>query len=707
MTKSFKDALSRTSRPIPGIKDNRPGAAASPNPFNLKVNKPKFDVLNRNVVGSRGNRVNSRSRAVAVRSATLLPQLQEKNRGHVSSFIDRRFGAKSKESDGGPSREEVMQERFAREQQRLATKKVGRRNKFDLNSIKDEVDGAASEEVDLSMTHGGKNIAQMDDDELENYDGDDDDQGDENEAYNARGRTGQLDRDLVSAGHFGGPTRHDEKKSKQDVMKELIAKSKFYKMERQKIKEDNEALCEDVNEAFASIRGNLNVLNDEDRKRLRDSNPTSSTTPAEDDEYEATLKELTFDPRSKPSDRTLTPEEREEKDKKRSEEQTKALLERMSPKADEAAAKGGDDAGEGEGQVDPELKRIGERQFKAMRDFCHTGSVDSYKKLVEYATKQPRTMIQLSKSIRSDLSKLSDSFTKRSNENGRGAVMPALGPIRLLLLVSRIFSCSDYHHVVATPAQLLLSYYLGVGRMTKLEHVKRALGLVYCSLQFQSIGRRSVPEALQVVYTLLKCFRSSSLSQEGGSHYFCRPLGKSLVAELKSGSSSSKNAGSAGCAELFDSESKLSAGQLYGLTVELSESLLTNLEEGNYPALKEASRPFAQLLPKNKCFSRCANDSASRSLQLQQHKPLSLPLLNPDFAADYSMEGRKRTGQDVDDQSAARMKRAHKREYKGAVRELKRDAAFLAEHKVRDIRKKDSEYKNRMNKIIGSIGNGN
>ena len=43
-------------------------------------------------------------------------------------------------------------------------------------------------------------------------------------------------------------------------------------------------------------------------------------------------------------------------------------------------------------------------------------------------------MIQLAKSIRADISKLFEAFTKRSNENGRGAVMPALGPIQIVAI---------------------------------------------------------------------------------------------------------------------------------------------------------------------------------------------------------------------------------------------------------------------------------
>lgn len=699
MTKSFKEALNRSKAPIPGIKPSSGFSASSkPNPFNLKVNKSKFEVLNRNVSGSRGNVTNSRTRALAVRSATLLPQLQEKDRAHTSSFIDRRFGVNRGSSV--LSKEEVMQERFAREQQRLIKRNKGK-NKFDLNSYDDD-----NEEGGISLTHGGRDISQMDDDELENYD-EDYEQEDEAAAYNSR-RSGQLDRDLVAAAHFGGNS--DEKKTKQDVMKELIAKSKFYKLERQKIKEENEALCEDVNEAFASIRGNLKVFQPEDRKKL--TTVTVENPTAVEDEYEATLKELTFDPRSKPTDRTLTAEEREEKEKKRLEEQTKALLERMN-KSENGQDDETEDLSEGN-EIDPELKRIADRQAKLMREFCHTGSLEAYSKLVEFATKQPRTMIQLARSIRSDLGKLSASFTKRSNENGRGALMPAIGPIRLLLLVSRIFSCSDFHHVVATPAQLLLSYYLGVGRITKLDHVQRALALVYCSLQFQMVGKRCVPEALQVLFTILYAAVASG-EVEAASHYFRRPMSKSVIESLQAAAAAKKTKKSqvsgADYSRLFDqSAATLSPEELLNFAFGLSEEIFELLEEGNYPALKEAVRPFWLLTgKKNEMFSRLIEESSKsvKSLRLQQHKPLSIPLLTPDFTSDYSLDHRKRSGQDLDDQTAARLKRAHKREYKGAVRELKRDAAFLSVHKLKETKRKDSEYKAKMNKIIGSIGNGN
>lgn len=734
---SFKDALNRTSRPIPGIKESVPanrnnntGSSRSTtfhsrnakesiktNPFNMKVNKPKFEVLNRSDRGGRGNSVSSRTRAQAVRSATLLPQYKEQNRGHTSSFVDKRFGIKSSED---LSREEVMQERFAREQQRIA-KKNSRKSKFDLNRIDNEAD----DNVDgLDLTHGGRNISQMNDDELEDFDDitaidDEEDVA----AYNSK-RVGQIDRELVSAGHFGGfdSGSRDPNKSKQDVMKELIAKSKFYKLERQRVKEENEAMCEDLNEAFSAIRNNLHVLNEEDRKKIREE-PVSTAPDAEEDEYEAMLKELAFDPRSKPSDRTLTTEEKEKKDAERAETQQKALLKRMVPE-DEKRSKGkgvedvdgseyardSDEEEENENLndsssvMDPELKRIAEKQFILMRKFCRSEGVEAaqekYVQLIEYARKQPRTMIQLARALRTDIGALSTKFTEKSNASGRGALMPTIGPIKMLLLVSRLFSCSDFHHVVATPAQLLIAYYLGVGRMTKMIHVQRALALVYLVTEFQGIGQRCVPEALEILYTILQL---NTGVQDATSHYFCRPLGKSLSAELKS-AKKAKVSGS-NFEKLFF-KSDLSGKELVSMARGLTSKIFSILEDGSYPALREAARPFHVLLPEDEELGRVALEGGRNSLKLQEHKPMSIPLLTPDFSTDYSLDHRRRSGEAADEKSAARMKSAYKREYKGAVRELKRDSAFLADHKLKERRARDTEYKSKMNRIIGSIGNG-
>lgn len=680
------------------------------------MTKPKFEVLNRVERGVRGNTVTSRTRAQEVRTATILPQLREKSRAHTSNFVDRRFGERDREM----SREDKMQERFTREQQRLS-RRNGRRGRFDLNEPED----AASS----SLTHGGRSLAQMDDDELEDYDArNDDDSGDEMLAGGMRRVGGQLERDFVSSGHFGGFQEEGDEagaKSKQDVMREMIAKSKFHKLERQRIKEENDAICDDLNSAFSEIRQSLHVLQDEDRRRMR----------AGGDDYESMLNDLVFDPRSRPTDRTLEPEERQWREEQKTKARERALQERMLPEEDrrrdassasgvedlDGSARGRRDAEpEDEGELPPVvdlgLKRIAHRQFVLMRRFCRaedeTGAQEAYAPLVVFARSQPRTMIQLARAIRTDLAVLATSFTDRSNATGRGALMPAAAPTRLLLLVSRLFSCSDFHHLVATPAQLLLVYYLAVGRMTRLAHVQRALALVYLATEFQATSKRCVPEALEILFSLLRVARGAdALAVDDASHYFCRPIGQSLAKQLRAVGLETLTASPLAWSQLFFAKCDCPA-QLLATAQTLTHRILLQLEAGAYPALREAARPFHLLLPADPTLTAILSGSGASQpgLQLQSHRPVPLPQLTPDYSVDYSLDSRRKRGPDAEDADARTTKRlraAYRREFRGAVRELKRDAAFLADHKVRERREKDAAYRTRINQVVGSIGNEN
>jgi nucleolar protein 14 len=46
----------------------------------------------------------------------------------------------------------------------------------------------------------------------------------------------------------------------------------------------------------------------------------------------------------------------------------------------------------------------------------------------------------------------------------------------------------------------------------------------------------------------------------------------------------------------------------------------------------------------------------------------------------------------------------HKREKKGAIRELRRDTQFIAQHREQEQRTKDQQYKDKIKGIMGTIG---
>lgn len=111
----------------------------------------------------------------------------------------------------------------------------------------------------------------------------------------------------------------ERKKSKQEVMKEVVAKSKLYKYERQAAKDEDEDLREELDKDFKDIHALLRGLGPKAPKE-------SSTTVAGmnpdraallngtdkvkfDKDYDLALKKMAQEKRSIPSERTKTEEE--------------------------------------------------------------------------------------------------------------------------------------------------------------------------------------------------------------------------------------------------------------------------------------------------------------------------------------------------------------------------------------------------------------
>jgi nucleolar protein 14 len=123
---------------------------------------------------------------------------------------------------------------------------------------------------------------------------------------------GDIKEDVVRQDHFGGnfdaesdnendANNPERQKTKSEVMSELISKSKMYKHERQQ--QHDEDL--DEIEALDADLGELQGL-------LRSVKPVRQERPARTQEmmsYDAALREMVYDKRSKPTERTKTEEE--------------------------------------------------------------------------------------------------------------------------------------------------------------------------------------------------------------------------------------------------------------------------------------------------------------------------------------------------------------------------------------------------------------
>uniref|UniRef100_A0A803XQJ2 NOP14 nucleolar protein n=1 Tax=Meleagris gallopavo TaxID=9103 RepID=A0A803XQJ2_MELGA len=251
-------------------------AMVKSNPFEVKVNRQKFNILGRKTKNDVGLPGVSRSKAIKKRTQTLLKEYKEKEKTNV--FKDKRFG----EYNTKISPEEKMIKRFTLERQQ----NYGKKNIYNLNE-------------DEELTHFGQSLAEI---EKLNDIIDSDSDTDERGALSAE----------LTAAHFGGgggllrkkasSEQEDEEeekpKSRKELIEELIAKSKQEKQERQSRRESALELTEKLDNDWKEIQ-----------TLMARKPPKSERKDKEPDEYDMIVRELGFEMKAKPSERMKTEEE--------------------------------------------------------------------------------------------------------------------------------------------------------------------------------------------------------------------------------------------------------------------------------------------------------------------------------------------------------------------------------------------------------------
>lgn len=286
------------------------------NPFEVKApaRPAKFDVTSNKPSKSGPGRPGvTKGLGEERRRETLLKEMQGRNK--VGGILDRRFG----ENDPTMTPEQRAAERFAKQNERKAKKN----SMFNLED---------DEEEEMTLTHGGEVLGMGDFNmnKKDDFDENDIESSDESIDYNAD----DIDDRPSKRIRLGGEDQTDglaeaadqlpeRKKSKAEVMKEVMAKSKLYKYERQQAKEDDDDLRAELDKDMSSIyeamqefRGRPKPLptppstdgdiamNPERAAMLAGKDPK-----AIEKEYNERMRQMALDARSKPSTRTKTDEE--------------------------------------------------------------------------------------------------------------------------------------------------------------------------------------------------------------------------------------------------------------------------------------------------------------------------------------------------------------------------------------------------------------
>ncbi|KAL1253537.1 hypothetical protein QQF64_018230, partial [Cirrhinus molitorella] len=300
------------------------------------------------------------------------------------------------------------------------------------------------------------------------------------------------------------------------------------------------------------------------------------------------------------------------------------------------------------------------------------------------------------------------------------ALMPGLDMLVLLKITVLLFPTSDFRHSVTTPAFLCISQALTKCVVLSLEDVCKGLVLCCLALEYVSLSQRFFPELLNFLlgllhlavsnkhntgYTLVSPFRQKGrncdllvlqdpkasdgwnrkpislktahrVPEEERDHYRLSVIDSCLDLVKR-------------CATLY--KDLPSFGHIFQ---PIRTLLAKHLPVKSYPApIQDLHREILEAIPEK--------PPQQAPLLFKKKKPIALKLFTPKIVQilDY---GKKR-GNTKEEKERERLKHKYKREFKGALREIRKDTRFLAREKLNDVMGRDAERKRKVKELYGSL----
>ncbi|KAH7086855.1 nucleolar protein 14 [Paraphoma chrysanthemicola] len=763
------------------------------NPFEVKhlARPKKFEYVSQNAADSKkilGRPGVTKSQGEEARRKSLLPEMNRKNK--VGGILDRRIG----EDDPTMSLDDKMMARFEREQQR---KRGG--NVFDLEDGDDEV----------QLTHGGQSLTFDHEIGEEDYDaasvsGSSD--GEDGFLKRKRRREdvdGEVDEDAPAE------EQPERKKSKAEVMKEVMAKSKLHKYERQAQKEDDDELREeldkDLNDVLAALRGHMEKKPEPEAPKQASKSDfgmnadraallAGNSQAAKDKEYDTRVRQMLQDARAKPTERTKTEEEKAREEAKRLKELELKRMKRMrgEPTSDDEepqkkdvdeedydedteddAAEFGlkpagkpssrpdgvddeddfimdndlvatdsevdfsgdesDDASEVDDTMamDDEdedflksvlpdkpkepskavngvltigadaassklaytyacprsheellkvFKNVAEQDtstvIQRIRALYHAGLHSENKhKLADFAcalvdhvaylaNQTPPASLAVIELIIRHIHSLSRSYPapiatqfREHLKQLHASNNPTPGDLALLTAIGSIYPTSDHFHQVVTPAITLMARWMGLTTPASSKDVATGAFVAALCLQYQRLSKRYVPELIR--YTAL------SLKSPHATPALLTAHTKNIIA----------------AADIWSSSPAFT---------EIFTPLLEPLKSTN-------QKSTLRTLNAHLTTARLRR----RPQLLHFHRPLPIKSSVPKF--EESFDPNKHYDPDKERSEAAKLQKEYKREKKGALRELRKDANFIARETLKEKKEKDRKYEEKYRRLVAEI----
>ena len=293
------------------------------------------------------------------------------------------------------------------------------------------------------------------------------------------------------------------------------------------------------------------------------------------------------------------------------------------------------------------------------------------------------------------------------------------GDVVLFTAIATIFPTSDHFHAVVTPAMLIIARYLGQAATTSV--VEMVIGMYCCTLalQYQQRSNRYVPEVVRYLCKVLSALLPSASGKATQDPHWLMSLGQtSKPIQLPTADESnlrlSLNDIHAPRRDIEQrilhttlsllSESatvwkdKTAINEILSLPITQLSGIFLHLDNPLFPPSVLTALRTTQI---HLVSIQQTSLSSRLPLTLHHHRPLAIKTSMPKFEETYNPT--RHYDPDADRAGLARLKAEHRRERKGAIRELRRDANFVAREQLRDKKEKDEAYDKKFKRLVSEI----
>ncbi|BFF92552.1 nucleolar protein 14 homolog [Drosophila madeirensis] len=291
---------------------------------------------------------------------------------------------------------------------------------------------------------------------------------------------------------------------------------------------------------------------------------------------------------------------------------------------------------------------------------------------------------------------------------------PTLDTLIYFKLVSNVYSTSDFRHPVATPTYVFMEHILSRARVRTRQDIAMGLFVVAIALEFGSQSKRFLPSVFNFLEGILYISiakRDADKLEVAPPFELDGPFSKLLAIAATPESKSLE-------------QQKLQAADLVNHTLTLDfkvralDTTLCLIPEalqlvGEHTGACYLASPFLPLLARlrlkpypehvqqhHREATQLVQQLAEQQMKpvaLAERKPKALRLLEPRFETVYDDKRRPKMSKEKEER--AKLLHKIKREKKGAIREIRRDTAFVQELKLKQQLQSDKERHEKVKRI--------